>query len=70
MSYELPINHFLDKDLECPHCKSLLVERTGRFGKFLACPNFPKCKYACSATKGDRDRTYEDYLSNEYEERA
>jgi DNA topoisomerase-1 len=29
----------------CPQCGSVLVERTGKFGKFIACSNYPKCKY-------------------------
>jgi len=29
----------------CPKCKARLVVRMGRFGKFYACSNFPKCKY-------------------------
>lgn len=32
-------------DKKCPLCKSPLVIKLGRFGKFLACSNFPKCKY-------------------------
>jgi len=30
---------------KCPECGSPLVVRTGRFGKFLACSKFPKCKF-------------------------
>ncbi len=31
---------------KCPSCeKGELVEREGRFGKFVACNNYPKCKY-------------------------
>jgi len=30
---------------KCPTCGSILVIRTGRFGKFLACSTFPKCKF-------------------------
>jgi DNA topoisomerase I len=30
---------------KCPKCKSPLIIRFGRFGKFIACSNFPKCKY-------------------------
>ncbi|HQO08859.1 MAG TPA: type I DNA topoisomerase [Clostridiales bacterium] len=35
------------KDLGvCPKCKTgKLVERTGKFGKFIACNNYPKCNY-------------------------
>ena len=30
----------------CPKCgKSNLLERDGRFGRFVACGNYPKCKY-------------------------
>ena len=29
----------------CPECGSPLVYRTGRFGQFVACSNYPKCKY-------------------------
>ncbi len=29
----------------CPDCKSPLVLRTGRYGKFVACSAFPKCRY-------------------------
>ena len=30
---------------ECPQCGSPLVLRVGRYGKFYACSNYPKCKY-------------------------
>ena len=29
----------------CPHCGQNLIIKSGRFGKFLACPNYPDCKY-------------------------
>ena len=29
----------------CPKCQNTLVERMGRFGKFIACSNYPDCKY-------------------------
>ncbi|MDD2716220.1 MAG: type I DNA topoisomerase [Candidatus Wallbacteria bacterium] len=29
----------------CPECQGNLVQRTGRFGDFVACSNYPKCKY-------------------------
>lgn len=29
----------------CPDCGGELVYRTGRFGKFISCANFPKCHY-------------------------
>ncbi|MCR5788196.1 MAG: type I DNA topoisomerase [Bacilli bacterium] len=30
---------------DCPNCGSPLVIRNGRFGEFVACSNYPKCKY-------------------------
>ncbi len=29
----------------CPQCNNPLVERLGKFGKFIACSTFPNCKY-------------------------
>jgi DNA topoisomerase-1 len=29
----------------CPECGSELLERLGRFGKFIACSGYPDCKY-------------------------
>ena len=31
---------------KCPECKKPLVERFGRFGKFIACSDYPNCKYS------------------------
>ncbi len=36
---------FEETDEKCPTCDSQLIIRTGRFGKFLACSTFPKCKF-------------------------
>ncbi len=30
---------------KCPQCGSDLIIKLGRYGKFYACSNFPKCKY-------------------------
>lgn len=29
----------------CPRCGGLLVHRTGKYGSFYGCSNFPRCKY-------------------------
>lgn len=34
----------VETDVLCEKCGSKMVIRTGRFGKFLACPNYPTCK--------------------------
>lgn len=31
-------------DVICDKCGAHMVVRTGKYGKFLACPNYPKCK--------------------------
>lgn len=30
---------------DCPNCGHPLVKRKGRYGEFIACSNFPECKY-------------------------
>ena len=31
-------------DIKCDKCGRFMVVKTGRFGKFLACPGYPECK--------------------------
>ncbi|MGI6151967.1 MAG: type I DNA topoisomerase [Christensenellales bacterium] len=31
-------------DTACEKCGAMMVYKTGRFGRFLACPNFPNCR--------------------------
>ncbi|WP_331446287.1 type I DNA topoisomerase [Natranaerobius thermophilus] len=38
-------------DVECEKCGSYMVVKHGRYGKFLACPNFPDCKNTKSFVK-------------------
>lgn len=35
-------------DSPCPDCGGKLVIKRGRFGQFIACENYPKCKYTKS----------------------
>lgn len=37
----------------CPDCGSELVYRTGRFGKFVSCINFPECRYTKSEDENE-----------------
>lgn len=40
------VNMTQELDRKCPQCNERnLVIRHGRFGKFIACPGFPNCKY-------------------------
>lgn len=33
-------------DVQCEKCGAMMVYKVGRYGKFLACPNYPQCKNA------------------------
>lgn len=41
------INHMkaLIRSGICPRCGGQLVERNGKYGKFIGCSNYPKCRY-------------------------
>ncbi|MCD5397969.1 type I DNA topoisomerase [candidate division NPL-UPA2 bacterium] len=39
-------------DLTCPDCEGAVVIKTGRYGKFFSCSNFPECRYTQSLTLG------------------
>jgi DNA topoisomerase I len=36
----------LTTDIPCPKCGTLLVEKWGSNGKFVACPKYPECRHA------------------------
>lgn len=38
----------------CPECGAPLAERHGRFGKFIACSNYPKCTYVKKTGKAQQ----------------
>jgi DNA topoisomerase-1 len=38
----------------CPRCGGPLREKSGRFGRFVACANYPECKYTKPFTTGLR----------------
>lgn len=44
-------------DEECPECGSKLVYRNGRYGRFLACSAFPKCRYIKKEEKEEAKKT-------------
>lgn len=41
----LNIKYKNSNDNICPKCGSTLVLRTGRYGQFMGCSNYPNCKY-------------------------
>ena len=40
-NYKLPV---VETDIICEKCGSKMVIKSGRFGKFAACPKYPECK--------------------------
>ncbi|MBE5767134.1 MAG: type I DNA topoisomerase [Clostridiales bacterium] len=38
-------------DIPCEKCGAMMVYKTGRFGRFLACPNFPNCRHTQALLK-------------------
>ena len=60
---EIKKENILEKlDKKCPECGGDLLVRFGRFGKFIACNNFPKCKYTEKTTE---EKKVEDENSGE-----
>ncbi len=37
-------NDAIEKKI-CPNCSGQLVNRTGPYGNFLGCSNYPKCRF-------------------------
>ena len=35
----------LENNMICPKCGNKLTERIGKYGKFIGCSNYPRCKY-------------------------
>ena len=49
-------NRALENNMICPKCGNKLVERNGKYGKFIGCSNYPKCKYIKNnITKAGKD---------------
>ena len=40
---------------DCPNCGHPLVKRKGRYGEFIACSNFPECKYIKTEKKEEKE---------------
>lgn len=38
-------NERKEDEMVCPKCGGKMVERQGKYGKFIGCSNYPKCKY-------------------------
>ena len=39
-------DEYFKKEIEvCPKCGGSLIERSGKYGKFFGCSNYPKCNF-------------------------
>ncbi len=45
---EIPVE---ETDIICEFCGSKMIVKNGKFGKFIACPNYPTCKNTKTLTK-------------------
>lgn len=38
-----------EENNRCPYCGEEMRLRSGRYGKFWECPNYPKCRFTCDS---------------------
>jgi ssDNA-binding Zn-finger/Zn-ribbon topoisomerase 1 len=43
----------IDRNI-CPRCGAELVSKTGKYGTFYGCSNYPKCKFIKKETEGEQ----------------
>ena len=36
---------------DCPECGNKLIKRKGKYGEFMGCSNYPRCKYTKNIDK-------------------
>lgn len=53
----------------CPNCGKNLIVKSGRFGKFLACPDYPECKFTKSFQVKTGVKCPEDSCGGEFVEK-
>ena len=46
-----------ESEYPCPKCGKKMVYKTGRFGRFLACPDYPECKSTVAVDKDGAPKT-------------
>ena len=48
LSSAMPVN---ESEYDCPICGKKMIYKTGRYGRFLACPDYPTCKSTVAVDK-------------------
>ena len=67
-SIEVPVE---ETDIACEKCGSKMVIKNGRYGKFVACPNYPRCRNTKPfITDADVNAVNEEEGAPEKEEKA
>ena len=51
IKWNVKMREMKERVLICPQCGGQLVKRTGRYGEFYGCSNFPQCKHAAMLDK-------------------
>ncbi len=64
---ELPVE---ETDIKCEKCGSMMVVKNGRFGKFAACPNYPRCRNTKPLTETNPADAQENEAAEEKKESA
>ncbi len=53
----------VETGIVCEKCGAIMVEKTGRYGKFAACPNYPRCRNTkrldSKPAEGEEEKTAE-----------
>lgn len=42
---KIKVNEIKENNMICPKCGNKLVKRVSKYGEFIGCSNYPKCKY-------------------------
>ena len=50
---DLSKKHVVEEVGVCPECGEQLLKRNGRYGEFVGCSGFPKCRFTCSVEELD-----------------
>jgi len=53
---------------KCPTCRGVLTIKKGRYGPFVSCVNFPKCKFSRDLNKEEAQKLIEEIEDEEPEE--
>ncbi|WP_398440748.1 type I DNA topoisomerase [Sedimentibacter sp.] len=51
-------------DVKCENCGTFMVIKKGRYGKFLACPNYPGCKNTKPLNSGEQAEETDEVCEN------